>query len=168
MLVKKGILPIVLSQVTINYVSMWFCASHVRKLQYHCRHINCSYRYPLTWAHDYVATDQRFLLHFPLADLMVCNFLVSDWDMLLGYLIKSFSSALCMWDVACRTGNFLTARGLLVLDFFLPAFCWQNCIIISDSAIPPLGWCWQCHAGSTQPGPCYLNLSSWRLCCSLH
>lgn len=147
MLVKKGILPIVLSQVTINYVSMWFCASHVRKLQYHCRHINCSYRYPLTWAHDYVATDQRFLLHFPLADLMVCNFLVSDWDMLLGYLIKSFSSALCMWDVACRTGNFLTARGLLVLDFFLPAFCKTASLFLTQPSRHLAG------AGNAMQGP---------------
>lgn len=106
-----------------NYVSMWFCVSCGWKLQCLCRHINCLYHYSLTWAHDYVATDQRFLPHFPLSDLMVCNFLISDWDVLLGYLIKSFSSAVCMWAVACRTGNFLTARGLLVLDFFLPAFC---------------------------------------------
>lgn len=123
MLVKRGILPTVLSQLMINYVSMWFCASRVWELQYHCRHINCLYHYPLTWARDYVATDQRFLPHFPLSELMISNFLVSDWDVLLGYLIKSFSSAICMWDAVCRTGNFLAARGLLVLDLFLPAFC---------------------------------------------
>lgn len=123
MLVRKGISPVVLSQVMINYVSMLFCASHVWKLQYHCRHINRLYHYPLTWAHDYVATDQRFLPHFPLSDLMDCNFLISDWDVLLCYLIQSFSSAIRMWDVACRTGDFLTAWGLLVVDLFLPAFC---------------------------------------------
>lgn len=90
MSVKKNIASC-LEPVTVNYVSVWFCASHVWKPQYCCRHINCWYCYPLTCAHDYVATDQRFLPHFPLSDLMFCNFLISDWDVLLGYLIKSFA-----------------------------------------------------------------------------
>lgn len=80
------------------------------------------YNYPTTWSHDYVAAHQRFLPHFPLSDLIVCNFVVSDWNVLPGYLIRSFSLVICIWDVACKTCDFITAWSLHILDFFLPAF----------------------------------------------
>lgn len=51
---------------------------------------------PTTRSLDYEAAHQRFLPHFPHSDLIVGNFLVSDWNVFPGYLIKSFSLVICI------------------------------------------------------------------------